>query len=939
VTSLTVLRWELSGDNKEARRPRAKMVETLRKFAADGVGRASAQPLRDEEADEDFEASEPVEVAPLGIAGSLGPSPAASADQATLLPLLEQLTGESWRAAEDELLRIVSSGRIATSAGRLLGTLGLIQLQILARLDVRGALLSLLPLLAEVERGGVPAHVAGRAHLLAALLFAAPDARFFDAGRVNAHAAKAEALLEPSADELRVLLVTARISASRFLGPALLLRAYDAELKSLERATSPLARFLAEGLHGLAAAYRGDEEAAARRTRDGLSIAERLGLWPLAVALLADRAWRAVRGSMLPEEVLEITSYAKKRAHAEDVPPIEPLLRILACEIEALCRLARFEEANAALDQAQALVKRSGIVRYALAMPVARLFTYTNRVEQLEDWAAALDSDMAGSSRSLCNVHALAVRGMAASLNAELEEAEELLAQVVGAPESTIGIEYLAHDAHFEYVLVKLMQRDAEGSQAALRRAFDYEANHPSVWHNALYLRMESFVLLMAGRHVEARKKIETTAATFTLLGDIVQVAFATAGVAMIARSAGAPDAEQRLAVVVKEVQRLGVWSPQLLRRAQAISAPPPKDAWREETVTERLVGAIDRLSVRGLSHDQYRRGLAISLGELFPGRETVVGGREVDDDGATVVQTSQGDELLCFGVRGPLEAEELAALQLLALFIPKSLSSAVRVEPELATDTVLPHFIAAAPATRQLKTEIARLSRSSATILIGGESGSGKEVVARAVHDLSSRRDRSYVVFNCASVPRDLFESQLFGYRRGAFTGAANDSPGVIRAADGGTLFLDEIGELPLDTQPKLLRFLENGEVFPLGEQKPRRVDVRILAATHRDLDSLVRDGKFREDLYYRLNVVPLHVPPLRERRDDIVALARVFLARLAPEGGPVPELGADAIAALKSHGWPGNVRELRNVIERAMAYSPVPSVLHAEHLRILRA
>jgi transcriptional regulator with PAS, ATPase and Fis domain len=149
----------------------------------------------------------------------------------------------------------------------------------------------------------------------------------------------------------------------------------------------------------------------------------------------------------------------------------------------------------------------------------------------------------------------------------------------------------------------------------------------------------------------------------------------------------------------------------------------------------------------------------------------------------------------------------------------------------------------------------------------------------------------------------------------------------------------LDEIGELPLDTQPKLLRFLENGEVFPLGEQKPRRVDVRILAATHRDLDSLVQAGKFREDLYYRLNVVPLHVPPLRERRDDIVALARVFLARLAPEGGPVPELGADAVATLKSHGWPGNVRELRNVIERAMAYSPVPSLLRAEHLRILSA
>jgi transcriptional regulator with PAS, ATPase and Fis domain len=157
-----------------------------------------------------------------------------------------------------------------------------------------------------------------------------------------------------------------------------------------------------------------------------------------------------------------------------------------------------------------------------------------------------------------------------------------------------------------------------------------------------------------------------------------------------------------------------------------------------------------------------------------------------------------------------------------------------------------------------------------------------------------------------------------------------------VIRAADGGTLFLDEIGELPLDTQPKLLRFLENSEVTALGEQKPRRVDVRVLAATHRDLGRLVRDGQFREDLYYRLNVIPLHVPPLRERKEDVLALARLFVARLALDSSTPPELGADAVAALRAHSWPGNVRELRNVIERAMAYAPVPDVLRAEHLRI---
>jgi transcriptional regulator with PAS, ATPase and Fis domain len=236
----------------------------------------------------------------------------------------------------------------------------------------------------------------------------------------------------------------------------------------------------------------------------------------------------------------------------------------------------------------------------------------------------------------------------------------------------------------------------------------------------------------------------------------------------------------------------------------------------------------------------------------------------------------------------------------------------------------------------RRLKSELVRLAGSRATVIISGESGSGKEVVARAVHDLSARSKQAYVVFNCASVPRDLFESQLFGHRKGAFTGAVSDSPGVIRGADGGTLFLDEIGELPLDTQPKLLRFLENAEVLALGEQKPRRVDVRVLAATHRDLGRLVREGRFREDLYYRLNVVPLHVPPLRQRPEDVLALARMFLRRLTPEGSDAPDLASDAVSALRAHSWPGNVRELRNVMERAMAYAPIPSVLRAEHLRI---
>jgi transcriptional regulator with GAF, ATPase, and Fis domain len=228
----------------------------------------------------------------------------------------------------------------------------------------------------------------------------------------------------------------------------------------------------------------------------------------------------------------------------------------------------------------------------------------------------------------------------------------------------------------------------------------------------------------------------------------------------------------------------------------------------------------------------------------------------------------------------------------------------------------------------RRVLGDVGRLAGSRATVVVSGESGVGKELIARALHQLSPRAGKPYVAFNCAAVPHELFEGQLFGYRKGAFTGATADHAGVIRGADGGTLFLDEIGELPLDIQPKLLRFLDNAEVFPLGASRPVQVDVRVIAATNRDLAAEVRHGRFREDLYYRLLVVPLVVPPLRARREDIVPLARYF-ARAAVDDGRPPAFAPDALAALAAHPWPGNVRELRNVIARALAYSPRPDVI----------
>src|SRR5262249_18959610 len=205
----------------------------------------------------------------------------------------------------------------------------------------------------------------------------------------------------------------------------------------------------------------------------------------------------------------------------------------------------------------------------------------------------------------------------------------------------------------------------------------------------------------------------------------------------------------------------------------------------------------------------------------------------------------------------------------------------------ELTGTSLLPGFIHSSPAMTRLVEEVHKIRSSDVTVLVTGESGTGKELVARAIHAISARRSKVFVPFNCTAVPKELSEGYLFGYRRGAFTGAVTDSPGVIRTAAGGTLFLDEVGDLPLDVQPKLLRFLHEGEIQPLGEQRPTKVDVRIIAATNTDLEEMVAQGRFREDLYYRLNVIRLRVPPLRERRSEIPTIVSYYINHYSAKFG----------------------------------------------------
>ncbi|HXZ21089.1 MAG TPA: sigma-54 dependent transcriptional regulator, partial [Candidatus Acidoferrales bacterium] len=252
---------------------------------------------------------------------------------------------------------------------------------------------------------------------------------------------------------------------------------------------------------------------------------------------------------------------------------------------------------------------------------------------------------------------------------------------------------------------------------------------------------------------------------------------------------------------------------------------------------------------------------------------------------------------------------------------------------PQSILETPLPGMIGNSRIMQPVYRLARLLAPRNTTVLVTGPTGCGKEVVARAIHQLSPRAGRPFAVVNCAAIPETLLEAELFGYARGAFTGAMQSYGGRIQGAQGGTLFLDEIGEMPLSLQSKLLRFLEQKELQRLGSAEVVRVDTRVISATNAHLLSLVREGKFREDLYYRLCVFPVEIPPLRDRSEDIAPLAAHFLAKYASRL-PAPQLSAPGLQLLKTQPWAGNIRELQNVIERALILSEDQAVIRPEHL-----
>ncbi|MGE5476147.1 MAG: nitrogen regulation protein NR(I) [Bacteroidales bacterium] len=265
-----------------------------------------------------------------------------------------------------------------------------------------------------------------------------------------------------------------------------------------------------------------------------------------------------------------------------------------------------------------------------------------------------------------------------------------------------------------------------------------------------------------------------------------------------------------------------------------------------------------------------------------------------------------------------PFDLKELVAVVNRALSTPRCSPADGGADQD--EEEKLP-LIGRSPAMQEIYRTLARLMGTDLTVMITGESGTGKELVARALHNYGKRRNGPFVAINMAAIPRELIESELFGHEKGAFTGATQRAAGRFEQAEGGTLFLDEIGDMPPEAQTRLLRVLQEGEYTTVGGRTPIRANVRIVAATHRDLTQLIRQGLFREDLFYRLNVVPIRLPPLRERAEDIPELVRHFLSLAAQEGLPAKTIDAQAMDRLKRHRWPGNVRELENLVRRLAA------------------
>jgi transcriptional regulator with PAS, ATPase and Fis domain len=667
-------------------------------------------------------------------------------------------------------------------------------------------------------------------------------------------------------------------------------------------------------------------------------------------SLVEDKRFLALAYNNLGDALMVVGEW--KRAEAALLTSLQYIRRSASKRSEStvLMTLADLQLAQGKLDQATATAERA----FKLAKERGP------KSAEAHSWLTI------GTIHHACGRYADALAAYNSALELEIR-----LGRMVDMPETLIAQTELALD---------MGDRDAAADN--LRQAHKLLVEQPSLFHSGLLSRAEGRLLAAVGEYTEAISALAQSISIFESTSYVYQAALAHLE---MGRVLGRTANKVRAASHLKRA----------LRTFSELHAERDKAAVEEALTASRnsgmLINAlpavftldaliIERLVAAATSHELLLRELA-----------TII--RDETSQTAVLFEVANDDDLKLITARGcdreyAYEAAREAVRYLTEHQLPESgakvkflsdrretsprrfmlyttadTSSAIghldsllklveqgleicslraaaatvavtapRIDPKTYEESSL-GIVAASPAMRNVIDQIRRIRSSDVTVLITGESGVGKELVARAIHNESTRRQKIFLPFNCAAVPDDLMESRLFGHRKGAFTGATSDRIGVARASEGGALFLDEIGEIALEVQPKLLRFLQEHEIQPLGEDKPIKVDVRVIAATNRNLEEFVAERRFREDLYYRLNVIRVNVPPLRERREDIRILAERFLGELLEREGRHAQLSNDAAERLETYAWPGNVRQLRNEIERAVAMVEEGGIVLPEH------
>jgi hydrogenase-4 transcriptional activator len=641
----------------------------------------------------------------------------------------------------------------------------------------------------------------------------------------------------------------------------------------------------------------------------------------------------------------------------------------------------KWREAEEALGQAMSLVADDQAAESLVRRTASRLRLWQGDLEAAERQArlaveralaAGRPSAEAGGWEALAEV--LLAQGRGEEALAMFEQATRINAKINRVNRLPISHLHLAEAC--------LATGDTARAEAHIRRARELFGETPRLHSSGLLYRLEGELQLARNNPGEAVTTFTQSLSMFEAAGFLYDAAISHMGIGRAFLALGNPgrarfhlEAAQRLFTELG-ARRGAAQAGKLLAEAQStaqVDRPVVPAPSRDALLIESLVAAAttpdlllrelvillrDELHVNTAIFEQMPDGLRLHAGSAAPAERmrralesSLYDERSLPEDltvrafndvrpGADL--TPMRRFFLCIsGALAPHVATTIEALVHVVEFILENhrLRNTIRASRAItSSEPVASRFahlglVCESPAMLSVVERIEKIRSSDVTVLITGESGVGKELVARALHATSRRRDRVFLPFNCAAIPAELVESRLFGHRQGAFTGANKDAMGIIRSAAGGTLFLDEIGELALHVQPKLLRFLQEREIHPVGEEKPIKVDVRVIAATNRDLEAEVAQGRFREDLFHRLNVVRLHVPPLRARREDIAPLIRHFLRECNKREGKNVSLSEAALERLCQLPWPGNVRQLKNEVERAVALAEPNDILTPEH------